>query len=245
MCYFSGIFCNFGSKFNTFIYFMIRKSNQLVFGVAIVLAFGGVSCSKNVYDENRHHEIIKYVSPVDSVDQKHTWQLANHCTYSVSVNAGVGAQRLELYSQNPVESANAELMARAFVKDGQQVVMSASVPAMLTTIYGNDPATAIAEYFRDMGYKVSGRNLSLASRIQIVNKLYGTSVLVSQQTYEIVKDYFTVRDMGMVQLLGLGEEVQLYELLAEIPEKTKQFTAHLDFELALEDDEDEDNYRQI
>lgn len=98
---------------------------------------------------------------------------------------------------------------------------------------------------RDMGYNVSGHNLGLASRIQIVNKLYGTSILVSSQTYDMVRDYFTARDMGMVQLLGYDETVRLYELLDEIPEKTRPFTAHLDFELALEDDEDEDNYRQI
>ena len=129
MYYFSGKFCNFGSKFNTFI-LMKRKSNQLVFILAATLIFGTVSCSKDVYDENRHHEIIKYVSPVDSVDQKHTWQLSNYYTYSILANAGVGAQKLELYSGNPVESTNAELLARTFVRDGQEVILSASVPAM-------------------------------------------------------------------------------------------------------------------
>ena len=134
MYYFSGKFCNFGSKFNTFIH-MKRKSNQLVFIVAAVLTLGAASCSKEIYDEQRHYEIIKYVSPVDSVDQKHTWQLSNYYTYSVSANVSVGAQKLELYSGNPVESTNAELLARTFVKDGQEVILSASVPAMLKTVY--------------------------------------------------------------------------------------------------------------
>ena len=114
---------------------MKRKSNQLVFLVAAALTIGAASCSKDIYDENRHYEIIKYVSPVDSVDQKHTWQLSNYYTYSVDVNAGVGAQKLELYNDNPVESTNAELLARTFVKDGQEVVLSASVPSLLTTLY--------------------------------------------------------------------------------------------------------------
>jgi LruC domain-containing protein len=134
MYYFSGKFSNFGSKFNTFIY-MKRKSNQMVFFVVAALAFGAVSCSKDIYDENRHYEIIKYVSPVDSVDQKHTWQLSNYYTYSILANASVGAEKLELYSNNPVESSNAELLARTFVKDGQQVTLSASVPSILTTLY--------------------------------------------------------------------------------------------------------------
>ena len=128
---------------------MKRKSYQLVFFVAALLAFGVASCSKDIYDENRHYEIIKYVSPVDSVDQKHTWRLANYNTYSISVNADVGAQKLELFSDNPVESVNAELLARTFVKYGQEVVLSASVPSMLTTIYaalvdGNGTYTVVS-----------------------------------------------------------------------------------------------------
>lgn len=113
----------------------MQKKNQLIIIAATILAFGASSCSKNIYDEDLHYKIIKYVSPVDSVDQKHTWQLTNYYTYSVTINGGVGAERLEFYTDNPVESTNAEMMARAFVKEGQQVVMSVSVPNMLTTIY--------------------------------------------------------------------------------------------------------------
>ena len=114
---------------------MKRKSNQLVFIVVAAFILGGASCSKEIYDENRHHEIIKYVSPVDSVDQKHTWQLSNYNTYSVDINAGTGARKLELFTGNPVESTNAEMLARTFVEDGQQVKLSASVPSTLTTLY--------------------------------------------------------------------------------------------------------------
>ena len=114
---------------------MKRKSNQLVFIVVAAFILGGASCSKEIYDENRHHEIIKYVSPVDSVDQKHTWQLSNYNTYSVDINAGIGARKLELFTGNPLESTNAEMVARIFVEDGQQVKLSASVPSTLTTLY--------------------------------------------------------------------------------------------------------------
>ena len=114
---------------------MKRKSNQLVFIVVAAFILGGASCSKEIYDENRHHEIIKYVSPVNSVDQKHTWQLSNYNTYSVDINAGTGARKLELFTGNPVESTNAEMLARTFVEDGQQVKLSASVPSTLTTLY--------------------------------------------------------------------------------------------------------------
>ena len=99
--------------------------------VLVVLA----SCSKDVYDSERHHTIIRYVSPVDSVDQQHTWQLTETHLYNVTVSVSVGTQQLEIYSDNPVESSDAELMSRVFVKDGQTVTLTVSVPATLSTLY--------------------------------------------------------------------------------------------------------------
>ncbi len=114
---------------------MSRKEYLLIVASVSIL-FGTVSCGeKEVYDPERHQQIIRYVSPVDSVDQQHTWQLTENHAYSVSIDAGVGATRLEIYSDNPVESAEAELMSRVFVKDGQQVTLIVSMPTLLTTLY--------------------------------------------------------------------------------------------------------------
>lgn len=110
--------------------------NQPVLYMVAVMALGTVSCSKEIeYDKEKYTKYRKYVSPVDSVDQSHTWQLSTSRTYQFSLNANVGAKKLEIYSENPVTSTNAELMARTFVKDGQQVTLSTSVPDMMTTLY--------------------------------------------------------------------------------------------------------------
>lgn len=103
--------------------------------VIVTTILASLSCSKEIYNEETHHEIIRYLSPVDSVDQQHTWRLTENHTYTVSANASVGATRLEIYSGNPVESAEAEMMARVFVKDGQQVTLNVSMPAILSTVY--------------------------------------------------------------------------------------------------------------
>ena len=114
----------------------IKNFNQPVLFIAAVMAFGTVSCSKEIdFDKEKYTKYRKYVSPVDSVDQSHTWQLSMSRTYQITVNANVGAKKLEIYSENPVTSTNAELMARAFVKEGEQVTLSTSVPDMLTTLY--------------------------------------------------------------------------------------------------------------
>lgn len=113
-----------------------RIFNQSVFVIAAVLVLGTISCSKEIdFDKEKYTKYRKYVSPVDSVDQSHTWQLATSRSYQFSVNANVGAQRLEIYSEDPITSTNAEMMARTFVKDGQQVTLSVSVPTLATILY--------------------------------------------------------------------------------------------------------------
>ena len=145
----------------------------MVFIVVAALTIGGASCSKDIYDEKKHYEIIKYVSPVDSVDQKHTWQLSNYNTYSVDVNAGIGVQKLELYTDNPVESINAEMLTRTFVEDGQQVELSASVPSILTTLYaalvdgdGNYTVTSFSPMVRYVDFS----NLIATKEPPVLNK---------------------------------------------------------------------------
>ncbi|MBR4730008.1 MAG: LruC domain-containing protein [Prevotella sp.] len=114
----------------------MKNFNQSVFVIAAVMVFGTISCSKEIdFDKEKYTKYRKYVSPVDSVDQTHTWQLATSRSYQFTVNVNVGTQRLEVYSENPVTSTEAEMMGRAFVKDGQQVTLSVSVPSIATILY--------------------------------------------------------------------------------------------------------------
>lgn len=134
LCHFNGLFCNFGSKIDTNLYYM-RKSTQLTMIITAALLMGAVSCSTEVYDEKKHEELIKYVSPVDSVDQQHTWQLTTNQTYTVSVGDGGGTQRVDFYNANPVSQTDAELMGRVFATDGQTVNVSLSIPSIQNVVY--------------------------------------------------------------------------------------------------------------
>jgi adenylate cyclase len=72
-------------------------------------------------------------------------------------------------------------------------------------------------------YTVVGDHVNLASRIESLNKSYGTSILVSEHTYEIVKDEFPfAREIDLVRVRGRQQPVRLYELMRE--EKFKAMT---------------------
>lgn len=84
-------------------------------------------------------------------------------------------------------------------------------------------------------YTVMGDSVNLGSRLEGLNKLYGTSIIVSEFTYSLVKEEILGRELDLVRVKGKDQPVRIYELLARCSaasatqrELAQEFQAALD-----------------
>ena len=64
-----------------------------------------------------------------------------------------------------------------------------------------------------MDYTMMGNTVNTASRLEGVNKVYGTYTIISDSTYIPAKDEIFVRELDTVHVVGKVEPVGIYELL--------------------------------
>ncbi|MCX5910179.1 MAG: adenylate/guanylate cyclase domain-containing protein [Deltaproteobacteria bacterium] len=67
---------------------------------------------------------------------------------------------------------------------------------------------------RRFNYTVMGDSVNLGSRLEGLNKIYGTGIIASETTWERVKEEILGRELDAVRVKGKGQPVRIFELLA-------------------------------
>lgn len=85
-------------------------------------------------------------------------------------------------------------------------------------------------------YTAMGDNVNLASRIEGLNKTYGTNIIISEYTKNMVKEKFEIRKLDLVKVKGKKKPILIHELLSqknEISKKQIEFNMHYESGLEL------------
>ena len=64
-----------------------------------------------------------------------------------------------------------------------------------------------------LSYTLMGDNVNLGSRLEGTNKAYGTHIIISENTYALVKDKVIVRELDNIRVKGKHKPVVIYELV--------------------------------
>ncbi|MFB5652137.1 CHASE2 domain-containing protein [Leptospira wolffii] len=70
-----------------------------------------------------------------------------------------------------------------------------------------------------MDYTCMGDTINLGSRLEGSNKEYGTNIIISEYTYEKVKDRIIARELDLVKVKGKTKPVRIYELIDLVNEE--------------------------
>jgi len=70
-----------------------------------------------------------------------------------------------------------------------------------------------------MNFTLMGDNVNLGARLEGTNKFYGTNIIISEFTYEMIKEKFICRELDTIRVKGKAKPVKIYEIMDFIEEK--------------------------
>lgn len=116
------------------------------------------------------------------------------------------------------------------LKELQEVYRAQGLPEIDIGIGLNTGEMSVGNMGSDTvrSYTVMGDAVNLGSRLEGINKQYGTRIIVSEFTQAAIQDEFICREVDWVRVKGKAQPVRIFELVAEksVPPETRTLLDH-------------------
>jgi adenylate cyclase len=134
-------------------------------------------------------------------------------------------------SEHAVMACQTALAMMARVHELQKEWKAAGKPALDIGIGLNTGVASVGNMGSSLryGYTALGDSVNLSSRLEGLNKDYGTHILVNETTYAAAKDFrFVFRELDLIRVKGKNQPVVIYELVCEATMMTPEIEEQLD-----------------
>ncbi len=117
--------------------------------------------------------------------------------------------------QHAIHACQTILDAKKALRGLQDSWRAQGKPVIVTRFGVNTGAVVVGNVGSDerLDYTALGDAVNLASRLEGINKMYGTTVAVGESTYQLAKEQFRFRRIDLIRVKGKFKATYLYELL--------------------------------
>jgi adenylate cyclase len=174
---------------------------------------GFTDISENMTPEDLMSHISVYVENMTQVIHQYQGNVDKYIGDAVMTFWGAPIDDAE----HATHGCFAALMCRYRINQLNEIWLHENKPVLYTR-YGLNTGAAIVGNMGSsdrLNYTAIGDNVNLASRLEGMNKVYGTEILVSESVYLAAKDQFLFRPVDKVRVKGKTALTAIYELVAK------------------------------
>lgn len=151
---------------------------------------------RGIIDKYIGDAVMAFWVPPFSTGDDHA---SDACKAALAQQDAIAELRTRLPEITGMRRSPPELVIRMGIATGEAVVGT----------IGSDSARS---------YTVIGDSVNLASRLESINKVYGTLIIISEETYRLAQGAIEARELDLITVAGKTEPVCIYELMARAGE---------------------------
>jgi adenylate cyclase len=178
---------------------------------------GFTTISEKLDPQSLSQLLNRYLTPMTEIIFKNKGTLDKYMGDAIMAFFGAPIT----FSNHPEMACQAALESIEKLRELQNEFVKQDLPVIDIGIGLNTAEVSVGNMGSDIvrNYTVMGDGVNLASRLEGINKEYGTRIIISHFTYDKIKNLFTCREVDRVRVKGKTEPITIYELLSR-KEKT-------------------------